>query len=80
MQSCQSQVLLNWHSLLTTWPCGRNGCIHVTEPMLFIMWLGDLVDKSKSQIDCNLLGGTSVQLGNFMLGVYSIYIGYGVLW
>lgn len=48
--------------------------------MLFIMWLGDLVDKSKSQIDCNLLGGTSVQLGNFMLGVYSIYIGYGVLW
>ena len=44
------------------------------------MWPGDWVDESKSRTYCNLLCGTSADLGNFMLGVCSIYIGPGVLW
>jgi hypothetical protein len=44
------------------------------------VWLGDWVDESKSRTHCNLLCGTSADLGNFMLGVCSIYIGPGVRW
>jgi hypothetical protein len=44
------------------------------------VWPGDWVDESKSRTHCNLLCGTSADLGNFMLGVCSIYIGPGVLW
>jgi hypothetical protein len=44
------------------------------------VWPGDWVDESKSRTYCNLLCGTSADLGNFMLGVCSIYIGPGVLW
>jgi len=40
----------------------------------------DWVDESKSQTHCNLLCGTAADLGNFMLGVCSIYIGPGLLW
>jgi hypothetical protein len=44
------------------------------------VWPGDWVDELKSRTHCNLLCGTSADLGNFMLGVCSIYIGLGVLW
>jgi len=44
------------------------------------VWPGHWVDESKSWTHCNLLCGTSADLGNFMLGVCSIYIGPGVLW
>jgi len=43
------------------------------------VWPGDWVDESKSRTHFNLLCSTSADLGNFMLGVCSIYIGRGVL-
>jgi hypothetical protein len=46
----------------------------------FTVWPGDWVDEPKQRTHCNLLCGTSADLGNFMLGVCSIYIGCGVLW
>jgi hypothetical protein len=44
------------------------------------MWPRDWVDESKSRTHCNLLCGTSADLGKFMVGVCSIYIGPAVLW
>jgi hypothetical protein len=44
------------------------------------VWPGDWVDESKSRTHCNLLCGTSADLGNFTLGVCSIYRGPGVHW
>jgi len=50
------------------------------EPLKFTVWPGDSVDKSMSWTQCNLLCGTSPDLGNLVVGVYSIYIGGIELW
>jgi len=73
-QPCESSVVLDWYISLSTWLSDWNGYIYVTENLLFTEWPADWVDELTSRTHCNLLCVTIADLGNFILGVCSIYI------